>query len=45
MYPEIVYGDITANTPDTLTKVFATYFADIYTLQNNDRYEKKIFKL
>lgn len=27
--PEIVYGGITTITPDTLSKVFATYFADI----------------
>lgn len=38
MYPESVYEGITANTSYTVSNVFATYFADIYTLQSNDRY-------
>lgn len=43
MYPEVVYRGITANIPDTVSNVLATYFADIYTPQSNDRYDVENF--
>lgn len=44
MYPEVVYRGITANIPDTVSNVLATYVADIYTPQSNDRYDVKNFR-
>lgn len=43
MYPKVVLRGITANIPDTVSNVLATYFADIYTLQSNDIYDVENF--
>lgn len=44
MYPEVVYRGITTNIPDTVSNVLATYVADIYTPQSNDRYDVENFR-
>ena len=38
IYPKIIYDRKTANSLDYLAEVFASYFEDIYTLQNNKCY-------
>ena len=41
IYPEIIYDGKTANSPDSVAEVFASYFEDIYTPQNNKSYKEE----
>lgn len=41
VYPEIEYGSITANTPQSVADVFATYFEIIYAPKNNNNYDEE----
>ena len=35
IYPEITYKNVTATDPESIANLFASYYTDVYTLENN----------